>query len=59
MFTIDLAFDRPTKRTVRFAHPDYGTLYVPNEVYKQLGEPDSIRMTLSPAEGALKLAEAA
>lgn len=58
MFTIELAFERPTKRTVRFAHPDYGTVYVPNDVYEQLGQPETLRMTLeaAPALHAVKAA---
>lgn len=59
MFTIQLAFDRPTKRTVRFAHDDFGTVYVPNEVFEQLGRPDSIDLTLTPAPAAAAALKAA
>lgn len=58
MVTLELTFDRPTKRTVRFFNEDFGTIYVPNHVYKQLGEPKRLQVTLEPAQ-ALQLAQAA
>jgi hypothetical protein len=45
-FSLELRFERPTKRTVRFHNEDFGTVYVPNTVYEQLGRPEILRLTL-------------
>jgi len=58
MLTIELAFEKPTKSKVRFQHPDFGTVYVPNEQYLTLGSPDRIRLTLEAAP-ALQAVQAA
>lgn len=62
MVTLELQFDRPTKRTVRFHNEEFGTVYVPNAVYEQLGQPERLRLTLDAAaelRSAPELAEAA
>lgn len=52
MVTIELEFERPTKSKVRFRHDDFGTVYVPNAVFDQLGRPERLSITLEPARAA-------
>jgi len=56
MFTLELAFEKATKNKVRFEHPDFGTVYVPNAVFTALGAPEKIVLTLEAAAPALAVA---
>lgn len=51
--TVILAKDRETKNTVRFSTADEGvavsTLYVGKEAVAELGDPDSVKVTVEPA----------
>jgi hypothetical protein len=53
MVTLELGFDRPTKHTVRFHNDEFGTVYVPNAVYDELGQPERITLTLAPTQPPL------
>jgi hypothetical protein len=59
MFSIELAFDRPTKRTVRYQNEEFGTVYIPNQMVEDLGRPDAIRLTIEPLGAPQELAQAA
>jgi hypothetical protein len=59
MFTVELQFEKATKNKVRMQHPDFGTIYVPNEVYAELGNPERLKVTLEPAHVAAPVALAA
>lgn len=56
MYVLELAFERATKNTVRYSHPDFGTVYVPNRVVNELGRPERITITLEPIAKPLELA---
>lgn len=56
MVTLELVYDRPTKRTVRFYNEDFGTVYVPNAVYQELGHPERLTITIEAAAPALTAA---
>jgi hypothetical protein len=56
MVTIELDFERPTKRTVRFFNEDFGTVYIPNAVYEQLGRPEHIKLSLEAVAPQLAVA---
>jgi len=52
MITVELEYEQPTKNKVRFHHELWGTVYVPNSVFEQLGRPEQITMRLEAATAA-------
>lgn len=46
MVTIELEFEKSTKNKVRFHHPDFGSIYIPNEKFAELGMPERIRLSI-------------
>lgn len=58
MFTVELLFEKATKNTIRFRSEDYGTVYVPNQVYADLGQPKALNLTLEPAAAPVALTAA-
>lgn len=38
-----------TKNKVKYVHHEFGTLYVPKNVVKEMGDPMAITVTMTPA----------